>query len=99
MNDEPKTDKPDGKDGGPAKRVTQIPFPGSSGQTPTGALQFQNDWPGLFVRGDIAISLHVNIRALEQRLADHQDVVVCAALLKLKGIADIIERDVIVRHS
>ncbi len=82
-----------------SKRITQIPFPGSSGQTPTGALQFQDDWPGLFVRGDTAISLHISIRALEQRLANHPDAVVTAALLKLKEIADIIEREVIVRKE
>jgi hypothetical protein len=34
------------------RRLTQIPVPGSSGQAPAGAMQFQDDWPGLFVRGD-----------------------------------------------
>jgi hypothetical protein len=32
--------------------ITRIPIEGSSGQTPTGAMQFENDWPGLFIRGD-----------------------------------------------
>ncbi len=82
-----------------SKRITQIPFPGSSGQTPTGSLQFQNDWPGLFLRGDDAISLHSSIRTLEQRLASHSDTVVASALHKLKKIADIVERDVIVRNE
>ena len=81
------------------KRITQIPFPGSSGATPTGALQFQNDWPGLFIRGDDAIVLHSRIRGLQQRLVDHPDVVVAAALLQLQEVADIIERDVIVRDE
>jgi hypothetical protein len=81
------------------KKITQIPFPGSSGETPTGALQFQNDWPGLFVRGDTAISLLSSIHALQQRLANHPDPVVTAALLKLEDIADIIDRDVIVREE
>ena len=80
------------------KSITQIPVPGSSGQTPTGAMQFQNDWPGLFVRGDAALTLHSSIRALEQRLAHYADPVVTAALLQLKPIADMIERDVIVRE-
>jgi hypothetical protein len=82
-----------------SKRITQIPFPGSSGETPTGALQFQNDWPGLFIRGDDAVVLHSRIRGLQQRLADHPDVVVAAALSQLQQIADIIERDVIVQDQ
>jgi len=81
------------------KRITQIPVPGSSGETPTGAMQFQDDWPGLFIRGDTAVSLHASIRGLQQRLADHPDVVVAAALIQLQQIADIIERDVIVRDE
>jgi hypothetical protein len=82
-----------------SKCITQIPFPGGSGQTPTGAMQFQDDWPGLFIRGDTAVSLHANIRALQQRLADHPDTVVAAVVLQLQKIADIIERDVIVRDE
>jgi hypothetical protein len=81
------------------KHITQIPFPGSSGQTPTGAMQFQDDWPGLFIRGDTAVSLHASIRALQQRLIDHPDAVVTAVVLQLQQIADLIERDVIVRKE
>jgi hypothetical protein len=80
-------------------KITQLPFPGSSGITPTGALQFQDDWPGLFIRGDDAIDLMVKIRSLSERLGDYQDVVVCGALLRLNKIADIIEREVIVRSG
>lgn len=78
-------------------RITQIPVPGSSGQTPTGAMQFQDDWPGLFVRGDDAIMLMSAIVRLRERLADHPDVVVASALDQLARYADIIARDVIVR--
>jgi hypothetical protein len=81
------------------KRITQIPFPGGSGEIPTGAMQFQDDWPGLFIRGDTAASLLANIRALQQRLADHPDAVVTAVVFQLQQIADIIERDVIVRDE
>lgn len=72
---------------------------GSSGETPTGAIQFENDWPGLFIRGDQAIVLSSRIRGLEERLANHPDVVVAAALLELGKIADLIERDVIIREQ
>jgi len=80
-------------------KVLQVPMPGSSGETPTGAIQFQNDWPGLFIRGDEAIVLLSRIRGLQERLASHPDVVVAAALMDLGRIAELIERDVIVRKG
>jgi hypothetical protein len=82
-----------------AKRITQNPFPGDSGVTPTGAMQFQNDWPGLFIRGDAAFDLHMKIRTLQQRLAGNQDAAVTLSLMVLGDLADIIEQDVIVRSS
>src|SRR5262245_33914942 len=47
-----------------SKRVTQIPFPGNSGVTPTGAMQFQGDWPGVFIRGDHAFNLRLELQEL-----------------------------------
>jgi hypothetical protein len=81
------------------KRITHIPFPGGSGSTPTGALQFENDWPGLFLRGDSAVSLLSNIRGLQQRLGSHADPTVGAILVQLGQIADIIEKDVVIREE
>jgi hypothetical protein len=81
------------------RRITQIPVPGGSGQTPTGAMQFQDDWPGLFIRGDDAIMLLSAIEHLQERLADHPDVVVASALNRLARYAEIVERDVIVRKG
>jgi hypothetical protein len=78
------------------RKITQIPFPGGSSSTPTGALQFKDDWPRLFIRGDDAIDLMLKIRHLSERLGEHEDVVVYGSLLHLNKIADIIERDVIV---
>jgi hypothetical protein len=80
-------------------QITQIPVPGSSGQTPTGAIQFQDDWPGLFIRGDDAIILMSAIEQLRERLADHPDVIVASALNRLSRYADIIARDVVVRRG
>jgi hypothetical protein len=80
-------------------RVVQIPVPGGSARVPTGALQFRDDWPGLFVRGDDAIGLMVSIRHLADRLAGSDDSVVVSALSRLIGIANIIERDVVVRRA
>jgi len=79
--------------------ITRVPFPGGSGQTPTGAMQFEGDWPGLFIRGDAAIDLMCKIRALVERLGKQEDPVVGLALMRLQQIADLIERDVVVRRE
>jgi hypothetical protein len=52
------------------RRITQIPLPGDSGRTPTGAMQFQDDWPGLFVRGDSAGSVLTAVRRLQTFLQE-----------------------------
>lgn len=78
-------------------RQTQIPIPGGSGLTPTGAMQFRDDWPGLFIRGDDAIPVASAVRRLQDQLKDVKNAEVVSALIVLSGIADIIERDVIVR--
>ena len=70
-------------------------MPGGSGEAPTGGVQFQNDWPGLFVRGDHAIRMRTAIRALQERLADHPELAVGNALYDLGELADIIGRDVL----
>jgi hypothetical protein len=81
------------------RRVTQIPMPGSSGETPTGAMQFRDDWPSLFVRGDDAIMLLGAIEQLTERVAHHPDVIIASALARLARIAEIIKRDVIVQNE
>lgn len=62
-------------------------------------MQFQDDWPGLFIRGDDAIALMSSIQQLQARLADHPDIVVALALSRLVPYADIIARDVIEREE
>ena len=80
-----------------SRKITQIPFPGGSGNVPTGAMQFQDDWPGLFLRGDNTIAVRSSIRGLQQRLSDHPDTVVQLALSHLGQIAEVIEKDVLAR--
>jgi hypothetical protein len=72
----------------------QIPLPGGSGVAETGAVQFQNDWPGLFLRGDTAIVVAVAIRNLEKALANNEDPMVGWSLSKLVPVAAIVEREV-----
>ena len=82
-----------------SKRLTKIPVPGRSGQTPTGAMQFQGDLPGLFIRGDTAIDMASKIRYLQQRLAGNEDAGVALSLIILGKLADTIEQDVIVQKE
>lgn len=81
-----------------SKNVLQIPLPGGSGLARTGAVQFQDDWPGLFIRGDDAMELLHEIREVQQALHEH-DVDVPIMKSKLDEIARIIERDVIWRSD
>ena len=78
-------------------QILQIPLQGGSGHAPTGAVQFRDDWPGLFVRGDDAIFARAAIRQLQERLASHPEVAVRNSLHRLGELADVIEREVMVR--
>jgi hypothetical protein len=62
-----------------------------------GAMKFEDDWPGLFLRGDTAIPAAVAIRHLQKALADHPDLAVHACLHRLDEIAKMVEEDVILR--
>lgn len=52
----------------PHPKARQVPVDGGSGSYPTGAIQFRNDWPGLFVRGDDALAVLSELRATLQEL-------------------------------
>jgi hypothetical protein len=54
-------------------------------------MQFQDDWPGLFIRGDDAIALLHEWRDIQRALDTHS---VPYFAIKLDEIAAIIERDV-----
>ena len=71
--------------------IKQVPLPGGSGHVQTGAMQFQEDWPGLFIRGDDAIALLREWRDIQHALDTHA---IPYFAIKLDEIAAIIERDV-----
>lgn len=77
-------------------RVQRLPAPPGPGRVETGAVQFGDDWPGLFVRGDNAHALALHIRRLAELLASHPDAHVRNALHELTSYAAIIEQDVLV---
>jgi hypothetical protein len=79
------------------KGITRIPFPDGSNRIETGAIQFRDDWPGLFVRGDTAIPVGVAIRDLQRRLGVHSDPAIRDALHLLDEIATIVEEGVWLR--
>jgi len=74
-----------------SKKALQIPL---SNRTNTCAVQFKNDWPGLFIRGDHAISLSFFIRHLQKQYTTESDPITVRALRMLGEIADTIEQDV-----
>jgi hypothetical protein len=80
-------------------KIKQIPIPGGSGAIPTGAMQFQDDWPGLFIRGDDAVMLAFSINIVLERLKDaiEKDAYVWASIHRLRHISEIVERDVRVK--
>lgn len=96
--------------------VQHIPYPNTGGpsklngsdpgvhkRVETGAVQFGDDWPGLFIRGDNAFYYAMNIRTLaawyEKLQREHPELTSGPVLevLSLKGLADVIEGDVIVK--
>lgn len=78
---------------------TQIPVPGGSGLTPTGAMQFKDDWPGFFIRGDKAGEITCAIRRLQQHCSGMKHWEVSTSLQVLGEIADMIDADVFVRRD
>jgi len=49
-------------------RITKIPIIGTSGECPTGAMQFELDWPGLWLRGDDALDLYHELIEFKERV-------------------------------
>jgi len=82
---------------GKKSQITQIQMPLGADRIPTGAVQFTDDWPGLFIRGDGAFALMLELKQILKTL-DEQDKRECPTHL-VKRIVNIIEQDVIVRRD
>lgn len=76
---------------------TQIPVRGGSGLTPSGAMQFENDWPGLFLRGDNAVTVSHAIRQLLEYHGPKPPGALLSPLMVLENVADVIDNDVIMK--
>ena len=85
-------------------KITIIPLEGSSGKIPTGAMQFNNDWPGYFIRGDDAISLMLSIESLMDILSRNKDirkqlVEEGASFIELEKSAEQIRKNVLIQSN
>lgn len=83
-----------------SKSVQRIPFDNKTGRVETGAVQFGDDWPGLFIRGDNAFALAINVQALLEwynELPEHVkgEFMVSQAINGLQSFQRIIMGDVI----
>jgi hypothetical protein len=76
--------------------ITKIPIRGGSGEAPTGAMQFEGDWPGIFIRGDEAGSLLMEIDALLAFAREKKSPVITRTL---RQVRDIIANDVIIKNA
>jgi hypothetical protein len=79
------------------EKVQWLPAPTTAPRVETGAVQFGNDWPGLFIRGDNAFALMCQIRRLADLLKDHPNAEVAFILREFAEYAELIENDVTVR--
>lgn len=63
-----------------------IPYDNKTGRVETGAVQFGEDWPGLFIRGDNCMGYMMHVMTLEHALADNKEFHVQMALSSLRSI-------------
>ena len=78
-------------------KARQVPVEGGSSSYPSGAIQFRNDWPGLFIRGDDALALLFELQAT---LRDMQRISPKAGLgWRTSELMRIIESDVLLREG
>lgn len=73
--------------------IRMLPAPQDGrGRVETGAVQFGDDWPGLFIRGDEAANLAFMIDHL---VSDSGDIYDQMTVATLRGLANKIRREVI----
>ena len=77
-------------------RVRKIQVPLELPRVETGAVQFGNDWPGLFIRGDDAHHLMFSIKRLAVlSMNSNPDITHLAG--QLMSYTELIDQDVIIR--
>jgi len=69
----------------------------AQGRVETGAVQFGEDWPGLFVRGDDCMGLAGSIRRVLEALDPEQVRELAASAIPLREVREMIEGHVLVK--
>jgi len=61
----------------------------------SGAIQFGDDWPGLFLRGDESKYLSMSIQYVLEALKANTDISAKLALMHLEGVKKTIDEEVV----
>lgn len=77
--------------------IQKIEYPNNGKRIETGAVQFGNDWPGLFVRGDDAFGVAMDIDAILACLTEEQRTEQFFAVGGLREFVSLIRERVIVK--
>jgi hypothetical protein len=78
-------------------KITRIPLQDETSRIRTGAIQFNDDWPGLFIRGDEAFALMLELKQMLKALEEEGNQEYPAYVAK--SIVSVIAQDVIVRSD
>jgi hypothetical protein len=76
-----------------------MPAPAEGGRVETGAVQFGDDWPGLFIRGDNAGWMAMQLRSLEGALERKDYHQAKWHFAQVEWLIDGVRNDVIVKPS
>ena len=85
------------------KTISKLSDPGF--RVETGPVQFGQDWPGLFIRGDEAAALSLNLGIILKSLHGpypsdpSEDVTLLQAMHDLEDIKELIDKQVIVQSE
>jgi hypothetical protein len=77
------------------QRIQHLPAPTEQPRVETGTVQFGDDWPGLFLRGDDCMALVADIRRMFEEISK-SGVAALGAGAKLGELMEAIEEGVIV---
>jgi len=67
--------------------VLHLPQPANLERVETGAVQFGDDWPGVFIRGDTALFFSIALRQAAHRLTEKEWLIVS----QLIGLAETLQ--------
>lgn len=68
------------------------PFPGhAANRVETGALEINDDWPGVFIRGDNAMHYAVSLKQLLSKLESHVDQSDVVDIISLSAVKSLVK--------